>query len=36
MDKHISREEAFDLLKQYNQDRFHIQHARTVDGVMKW
>lgn len=36
MDKHISREEAFDLLKQYNQDRFHIQHALTVEGVMKW
>ena len=32
----LSREEAFELLKQYNQDRFHIQHALTVEGVMKW
>ena len=24
------------MLKQYNQDRFHIQHALTVEGVMKW
>lgn len=36
MDKYISREEAFNLLKKYNQDRFHIQHALTVEGVMKW
>ena len=36
MDKHISREAAFELLKKYNQDRFHIQHALTVEGVMKW
>lgn len=32
----ITREEAFDLLKQYNQDSFHIHHALTVEGVMKW
>jgi predicted hydrolase (HD superfamily) len=32
----ISREEAFTLLKKYNQDSFHIQHALTVEGVMKW
>ena len=36
MEKHITREEAFELLKKYNQDRFHIQHALTVEGVMKW
>ena len=36
MDNHISREAAFELLKKYNQDRFHIQHALTVEGVMKW
>ncbi|MCD8223112.1 MAG: hydrolase [Clostridiales bacterium] len=36
MKEHISREEAFALLKQYNQDPFHIQHALTVEGVMKW
>lgn len=32
----ISREEAFDLLKKYNKDPFHIQHALTVEAVMKW
>jgi predicted hydrolase (HD superfamily) len=32
----ISREEAFELLKEYNQDKFHIRHALTVEGVMKY
>lgn len=32
----ISRSEAFDLLKKYNNDPFHIQHAITVEAVMKW
>ena len=32
----ISREEALALLKKYNQDPFHIQHALTVEGVMRW
>lgn len=36
MKEHISRETAFSLLKKYNQDSFHIQHALTVEGVMKW
>ena len=36
MEKYIAREDAFQLLKKYNQDRFHIQHALTVEGVMKW
>lgn len=36
MKQHISREAAYALLKQYNQDPFHIQHALTVEGVMKW
>lgn len=33
---HIAREEAYELLKKYNQDPFHIQHAITVEAVMKW
>ena len=33
---HITREEAFELLKKYNQDPFHIRHALTVENVMKW
>lgn len=32
----ISREEASALLKKYNKDPFHIQHALTVEAVMKW
>lgn len=34
--EHISREAAFALLKKYNEDPFHIQHALTVEAVMKW
>lgn len=34
--EHISRDQAFDLLKKYNNDPFHIQHALTVEAVMKW
>lgn len=32
----ISREKALELLKRYNKEPFHIQHALTVEGVMKW
>lgn len=32
----ITREQAFEALKKYNKERFHIQHALTVEGVMKW
>ena len=27
---------GFSLLKKYNKDPFHIQHALTVEAVMKW
>ena len=33
---HISREEAYELLRKYNKEEFHIQHALTVEGVMRW
>ncbi len=36
MKEHISREDALALLKKYNKDPFHIQHAYTVEAVMKW
>ena len=36
MKSNITREEAFELLKKYNSERFHIQHGLTVEGVMKW
>lgn len=32
----ISREEAFEFLKEYNKEPFHILHAETVEGVMRW
>jgi len=36
MKETISREQALALLKKYNQEVFHIQHALTVEGVMAW
>lgn len=36
MREHISREAAVELLKKYNKDPFHLQHAYTVEGVMRW
>ena len=32
----LSRDEAFALLKEYNKDSFHIRHAVTVEGIMKY
>ena len=32
----ITRDEAFALLKKYNKDPFHVQHALTVESVMQW
>ena len=32
----ITREQALDLLKKYNQESFHILHALTVEGVMRY
>lgn len=32
----ITRKQAFELLKKYNKDPFHIRHALTVEGVMKY
>lgn len=32
----ISREDAAALLKKYNKDPFHIQHAFTMEAVMQW
>ena len=36
MEQTITREAALELLKKYNEDKFHIQHAYTVEGVMRW
>lgn len=32
----MTREEAFGLLKEYNKEPFHIHHALTVEGVMRY
>ena len=32
----ITREQAYELLTKYNKEPFHIQHALTVEGVMRW
>ncbi len=32
----ISREAALAALKEYNKEPFHLQHAYTVEGVMRW
>ena len=31
-----AREQALALLRKYNAEPFHIQHALTVEGVMRW
>lgn len=32
----VTRTQALSLLKKYNQEPFHIQHACTVEAVMRW
>ena len=32
----LTRERALALLQKYNKEPFHIQHALTVEGVMRW
>ena len=32
----ITRNQAYELLTKYNKEPFHIQHALTVEGVMRW
>ena len=36
MQSNLTRESALALLKTYNKEPFHIQHALTVEGVMRW
>ena len=36
MSSELTREEAWQLLKEYNKDHFHLQHAVTVEGVMRY
>ena len=32
----MNREIAVETLKKYNKVAFHIRHAYTVEGVMRW
>lgn len=32
----MTRNEALTILKKYNKEHFHLQHALTVEAVMKW
>lgn len=32
----LSREQAMELLREYNKEPFHILHAITVEQVMRW
>lgn len=36
METGITRENALALFKAHNQQPFHLQHAFTVEGVMRW
>lgn len=36
MNANITREQGMALLRKYNQEPFHIQHALTVEGVMRY
>ena len=36
MELHFNRQQALALLQKYNQESFHILHALTVEGVMRW
>ena len=32
----LTRSEAWELLKKYNKEPFHLRHALTVEGIMKY
>jgi len=36
MQTKITRDQAKALLKKYNREPFHLEHALTVEGVMRW
>ena len=36
LDAGITRDQAFELLKEHNEDPFHIEHATTVEGTMRY
>jgi len=36
MELTISRQDALSLLRKYNKEEFHLYHALTLEGVMRW
>jgi len=36
MSKTINRDEAWELLTEYNKEEFHLKHARVVESVMRY
>ncbi|MEG1823600.1 MAG: hydrolase [Cloacibacillus sp.] len=36
MERCMTRDAALALLKKYNKEEFHLLHALTVEGVMRW
>ncbi|ACU95001.1 lysyl-tRNA synthetase (class II) [Cryptobacterium curtum DSM 15641] len=36
LDAGISRDKAFELLKEHNKDAFHIEHGQTLEGLMRY
>ncbi|MCI9638439.1 MAG: hydrolase [Hungatella sp.] len=36
MTTNMTRQQALDLLREYNKESFHILHGLTVEGVMRW
>jgi predicted hydrolase (HD superfamily) len=36
MQSALTRDQGWELLTQYNKDPFHLQHALTMEGIMKW
>lgn len=36
MSRQLTRAEAWELLKEYNKEPFHLRHGETVEGVMRY
>lgn len=36
METNLTRQKALEILMKYNKEQFHILHALTVEGVMRW
>lgn len=36
MSRQLTREEAWELLQEYNKESFHLRHGETVEGAMRY